>query len=102
MRVILARQAGTADGGWRFYARRWELPVPPYPGLGIALEAGAVPQEAEEVWVTAAGEVVVELESAGEDWRPGPGWVAAEPFREDAALAAAEARVVSEDDGEPE
>jgi hypothetical protein len=87
VRVILCRQVGG-----RHYARRWELPLPPFPGLWLQLEPGGVVSDVADVLVTSAGEVVVELGLRPWD-RAGDveGWVPCRPGREAEALAEAEA-----------
>jgi hypothetical protein len=63
VRVILLRWVGR-DGEGQFYARRHTLPCDPVARLGVQLVAGEVPEVVEEVWVSAAGELVAELPSA--------------------------------------
>jgi hypothetical protein len=54
-----------------FAARKAHLPLAPYPGLLLRLSGARA--RVDEVWVTAAGEVVVVLENGGGEM--GPGWV---------------------------
>lgn len=61
--VILLRWVGR-EGEGQFYARRHILPCPPFARLGVQLTPGEVPEVVEEVWVSAADELVAELPSA--------------------------------------
>jgi hypothetical protein len=63
VRVILLRWVGR-EGEGQFFARRHILPCHPFARLGVQLVPGEVPEVVEEVWVSAAGELVAEVPSA--------------------------------------
>lgn len=69
VRVWLGRHIHVPDAGTGYFVRAAELPITPFPGLGVTLKRGTDPTDVKFVYVNWAGAVVAEVEEAVYDER---------------------------------